>query len=188
MSLVKNRVSISNYVCVILLLALVCVQLFMPFYTYVNKEETVEVSLGEYVWFPNEHKALTSHFQHKDVFGAANNEQKKDPSFVEFKIDEIAYPHLYMLLLAGFGIVFCLLKNHSFVPILFGLSAGIIAIVNFTSNRGIVVDPQYAARVTSNSSACTVNVILGVVLVVLALFSLFGGLIAKLFTKKPAKA
>ena len=176
MSLVKNRVSICNYVCVILLLALVCVQLFMPFYTYVSKDVETEVSLGGYVWFPNEHRTLTSAFQNKNVFGT------------EYKIDEIAYPHLYMLLLAGFGIVFCLLKNYSFVPILFGLAAGVLAVSNFTSNRGMVVDPQYAERIVSNQTACMVNVILGVLLVLLALYSLFGGLIVKLLTKKAVKA
>ena len=174
MSLLKNRVTLCNFICVALLLALVCVQLFMPFFTYESKDEAVEVSLGGYVWFPRDHRTLTSSFQHKTVFGT------------EFKIDEIAYPHLYMVILAGFGIVFCLLKYYSGVPVLFGLAVGIMSIYNFTTNRGLVVDPQYAERVTSNQAACTVNVILGVLLVLLALYSLFGGLIAKLLTKKAA--
>ena len=43
MSLVKKRMSICNFVCVILLLAIMCVQLFVPYYTYTNtiKIETV---------------------------------------------------------------------------------------------------------------------------------------------------
>ena len=187
MSLVKNRISICNYVCVILLLALVCVQLFVPFYTFMVKDEAVEVSLGDYIWFPNEtnNRKLTSHFTHKDMFGS---EEVIEEFGEKFKIDEVAYPHLYMLLLAGFGVVFCLLKNHSFVPSLFGLAAGVIAIVNFTSNRGLVVAAQYADRVVSSQMACTINIVLGALLVVTSLFSVFGGLIAKLFTKKPAKA
>ena len=187
MSLVKNRVSICNFVCVVLLIALVCVQLFVPFYSYAVKEEATEVSIGEYVWFPNETntKALTSLFSHKDMFG----DKAVIESFGEkFKIDEIAYPHLYMLILAGFGIVFCLLKNHSFVPSLFGLAAGVLAISNFTSNRAIVIAEKYEALVSSSQMACTINIILGVLLIALSLFSMFGGLIAKLFAKKPAKA
>lgn len=187
MSLVKNRISVCNYVCVILLLALVCVQLFVPFFTYTYKEEVQEVSLGDYIWFPNkaEHRALTNHFTHKDMFGA---KEVIEEFGEKYKIDEIAFPHLYMLLLAGFGIVFCLLKNRSFVPSIFGLAAGVIAISNFTSNRGLVVAKQYADRVTSNQMVCTICIVLGAVLIANSLFSVFGGLIAKLFTKKPAKA
>ncbi len=187
MSLVKNRISICNYICVVLLIAMVCVQLFMPFYSYTYKEEAQNVSLGDYIWFPNkaEHKALTTIFTSKDVFGSKDVIE----SFGEkFKIDEFAFPHLYMLILAGFGIVFCLLKNHSFVPSLFGLAAGVIAISNFTSNRGLIMADQYAEKVVANQTVCTICIVLGAVLVVNSLFSVFGGLIAKLFAKKPAKA
>ena len=187
MSLVKNRVSVCNYVCVILLLALICVQLFVPFYSFVVKDETVEVSLGDYVWFPNDsdNRKLTSHFTHKDMYGA---EEVIEEFGEKFKIDEVALPHLYMLILAGFGVVFCLLKNHSFVPSIFGLAAGVISVVNFTSNRGLVVAEQYADRVETSQMVCIVCIVLGALLVVNSLFSVFGGLIAKLFTKKPAKA
>ena len=183
MTLVKNRVSICNYVCIILLLALVCVQLFAPFYSFVVKDETKEVSMGDYVWFPNEtdNKKLTSHFTHKDMFGS---DEAIESFGAKFKIDEIAYPHLYMLILAGFGLVFCLLKNYSFVPSLFGFAAGVIAVVNFTSNRAIVVAEQYADRVSTDPLICTINVVLGVLMIVNALFSMFGGLIAKLLAKK----
>ena len=183
MSLVKNRVSICNYVCVILLIALIGVQLFVPFYTYTYKEEVLDVSLGDYIWFPNktENKALTTIFTSKDVFGS----KEVIESFGEkFKIDEFAFPHLYMLLLAGFGVVFCLLKNYSAVPSLFGLAAGVIAIVNFSSNRGLVMADKYADKVVANQMVCTICIVLGAVLAVNALFSVFGGLIAKLFTKK----
>lgn len=183
MTLVKNRVSICNYICVILLLALVCVQLFMPFYSFVVKDETKEVSMGDYVWFPNEadNKKLTSAFTHKDMFG----DKAVIESFgAKFKIDEVAYPHLYMLILAGFGVVFCLLKNYSFVPSLFGLAAGVIAVVNFTSNRAIVIAEQYQQMVNTDPLVCTINIVLGVILIVNALFSTFGGLIVKLAAKK----
>ena len=185
MTLVKNRISICNYACVILLIALICVQLFVPFYSYTYKEEAMDVSLGDYIWFPNktENKALTTIFTSKDVFG----DKDVIESFGEkFKIDEIAFPHLYMLLLAGFGIVFCLLKNYSFVPSLFGLAAGIISIVNFSSNRGLVMADLYAEKVVANQMVCTICIVLGAVLVVNALFSMFGGLIAKLLAKKSA--
>ena len=161
MSFLKKSVSLGNYICVFLLVALVCVQLFMPFYTYVNKNVEEVASLGEYVWFPGtpENKALTNHFTNKAVFGK------------DFKIDAVAYPHLYMLILAGFGIVFCLMKNRSFVPSLFGLAAGIIAVVNFTSNAALVLGDQYIDRVTSNPTACLFNIILGVLLILVSLVS-----------------
>ena len=173
MSFMKKSVSIGNYICVILLLALVCVQLFMPFYTHTYKSEELEVSLGEYVWFPQttENKALTNHFTNKEMFGK------------DFKIDEVAYPHLYMLILAGFGMVFCLLKNRSFIPSLFGLSAGIIAIVNFSSNAALVLGEQYAERVVSNPTACLINIILGALLVLVSLVASVSGAIVS-FTSK----
>lgn len=169
----KRSVSIGNYICVILLIALVCVQLFMPFYTYTNKGAEEVTSLGDYIWFPQttEHKVLTNHFTNKAMFGK------------DFKIDQIAYPHLYMLLLAGFGIVFCLLKNRSFIPSLFGLSAGILAVVNFSSNAALVLGDRYIERVISNPAACLINIILGVLLVIVSLIAAVCGVIVNFRSK-----
>jgi len=163
MSHLKNRVTICNLICVVLLLALVAVQLFLPYWSYEKNDETVEVSLGEYVWFVKDHRTMTNDF--KDVYGK------------DFKVDVVAYPHLYMLLIAGFGVVFCLLKYYSKVPILFGLVDGIMAVYYFSTNP-----------VLQSGATWYMSLIVGIPLILLALFSLLGDMPAKLAAKKAAKA
>ena len=79
MSLVKNRMSICNLVCVILLLAIVIIQLFVPYYTYTNtikidgkKTDVIsQASYGQITWFPKEdaYEGLADHFKSNDMFG-----------------------------------------------------------------------------------------------------------------------
>ncbi len=163
MSHLKNRVTICNLICVVLLLALVAVQLFLPYWSYEKKDETVEVTLGEYVWFVKDHRTMTNDF--KDVYGK------------DFKVDVVAYPHLYMILIAGFGVVFCILKYFSKVPILFGLADGIMAIYYFSTNA-----------VLQSGATWYASLIPGALLILVALYSLLGDIPAKLAAKKAAKA
>ena len=163
MSHLKNRVTICNIICVVLLLALVAIQLFLPYWTYEKSNEVTEVSLGEYVWLVKDHRTMTNDL--KDVFGK------------DFKVDVVAYPHLYTLLVAGFGIVFCILKWFSKVPILFGLADGIMTIYYFSTNA-----------VLQSGSTWYMSYIPAVLLVIVAGVSLLGDLPAKLAAKKAAKA
>ena len=162
MSQFANRVSICNLVCVFLLIAVIAAQLFLPGYSYVDKDETIDVTLGEYVWFPKDHKDLTKDFQ---------KELGKN-----FKIDEVSYPHLYIVLVGCFGIVF-LIKNHDKkLPSLFALAVGAMCCIY------MLTTPAFQSYQSAWAS-----IVLGALLLVLSLVSLLGDLVKKLFTKKPAE-
>lgn len=196
MSLVKKRMPICNFVCVILLVAIVVIQLCVPFYTYYdtvkiegkNTEVISQATYGGFVWFPKEdaYEGLANHFKAKDMFGSVDKFGNEYARGKKFNLDEMAYPHLYTVILTGFSLVFFLMKRKSFVPSALSMAAGIITIKAFLTNRTIVLGPQYAHRVVNNSTVCTINVILGIALICVAAFSLFGGFVLKPLAKKKA--
>lgn len=200
MSLVKNRRSMCNLICVILLVAIIVIQLCVPFYKYygtikVNKKNTDAVltaSYGSVVWFPKEdgYKSLIDGFKKDDMFGSVNKygEEygKVNNRKLKFNPDELGYPHFYTVVLTGFSLALFLLKRKSFVPSALSLAAGIITTKAFLTNRTIVLGPQYAHRAVSDQNVCLINVILGILVICVALFSLFGGFIVEPLSKKMA--
>ena len=156
--MLNNRISICNLICVILLLAVIAAQLFMPGYSYTTKKETVDVTLGEYVWYPKDHKDLTKDFQ---------KELGKD-----YKIDEVAYPHLYTVLVACFGIVFLIKSHDNKFMSLFSLAVGAMSCIY------MLTVPAFQ---TYKSAWATL--VLGALLLVISLTTLLGDQVAKLFKK-----
>lgn len=159
--MLNNRVSICNLICVVLLLAVIAAQLFMPGYSYVDKDETVDVTLGEYVWFPKDHRDLTKDFQKE--FGK------------NFKIDEVSYPHLYIVLVACFGIVFLIKSHGNKFMSLFAVAVGAMCCIY------MLTVPAFQIYESAWAS-----IVLGALLLVFSLTSLLGDLVAKLFKKKAA--
>ena len=201
MSLVKNRMSICNLVCVILLLAIVIIQLFVPYYTYTNtikidgkKTDVIsQASYGQITWFPKEdaYEGLADHFKSNDMFGKVNKYgepygKTQSGARDKFNLSELTYPHLYTLILTGFSITFFLMKRKSFVPSALAIAAGIITAKAFLTNRVLVLDPAFANRVVHNPTIATVNVVLGILLVCVGVFSLFGGFVLNPIAKKKA--
>lgn len=204
MSLVKKRMSICNFVCVILLLAVMCVQLFVPYYTYTNtikidgKKTNVisQASYGQITWLPKEEafEGLVDHFKSDDMFGKVNKYgepygKAQSGAKLKFNLYELAAPHLFTMILTGFSLVFFLLKRKNFVTSALSLAAGIITAKAFLTNRMLALDPIYANRVVHNPTINTINVVLAIIVICAALFSIFGGLLLKpLAKKKAAKA
>ena len=201
MSLVKNRMPICNFVCIILLVAIICIQMIVPYYTYTDtvkidgKKTNVisQSSIGGVTWFPKEdaYEGLVDHFKSNDMFGKVNKYgepygKTQSGAKEKFNLSEMTYPHLYTLILTGFSIVFFLLKRKSFVPSVLSVAAGIITAKAFLTNRILVLDPAYANRVVHNPTVATINVVLGILLVFFGLFSLFGGFILNPIAKKKA--
>ena len=118
--------------------------------------------------------------KHGNEYGKVNGRKLK------FNPDEMAYPHMYTVILAGFSIALFLMKRKSFMPSALSLAAGIITTKAFLTNRTIVLGGLYANRVVSDPRVCTINVVLGAVLICVAAFSLFGGFILNPLAKKKA--
>lgn len=192
---------ICNFVCVILLVAIICVQLFVPYYTYTDtikidgkKTDVIsQASYGAITWFPKEdaYEGLADHFKSNDMFGKVNKYgepygRTQSGAKEKFNLSELTYPHLYTLILTGFSLVFFLMKRKSFVPAVLSVAAGIITTNAFLTNRILVLDPAFANRVVHNPTIATINVVLGILVVFFGLFSLFGGFILNPIAKKKA--
>ena len=53
---------ICNYICVVLMLVILIFQ-FMPFWHYTDDEETFDTSIQSYVWFPGEYRELDDYLE-----------------------------------------------------------------------------------------------------------------------------
>jgi len=163
MSQFKNRVSICNLVCILLMLAVVVAQLLIPCWTVEKKEVVEEVSLGKYVWFANDYKALTNEF--KATYGK------------DFKADVVAFPHLFMVLVCGFGLVFCLKDHDKKIPSLFCTAFGFMNCYYYLTNP-----------VLSITSESWLFIVAGAIVLAISLVSIGGDLPKKLLALKAKKA
>lgn len=96
---------VINWISLLVILATV-VLLFQPNWTYETKEKvdgkrvdvTKEISINEYVWFPNEHKDMTKVFEnmYEELYG------DKDYFWIN---DMVTMPVLFLALGIGLGIL-----------------------------------------------------------------------------------
>lgn len=112
----KNKKQIAKYISfavAVLMLALLVMQ-FLPFWSV--EEDTV--SIGGYIWMPNEHKNLTKSFR------AELDDKKFDPV-------RIALWPVLTLVLGAIGIVMCLLKRGSTPSFLLSIGCGLASTLGF---------------------------------------------------------
>lgn len=108
-TLKKERIAECNIVCAILMLALLVSQ-FMPFWQYADKDETVTVSIQEYVWMAYEHDDLPDSF--KDALGEKVN------------LNQIVLMPIVCLVACAVGVVMCLRSIDGPVTAIASLIAG----------------------------------------------------------------
>lgn len=108
-TLKKDRVAKCNVVCAILLLVLIVSQ-FMPYWQYTEKEEVIDLSIQEYVWMATKHDGLLDSF--KDALG-----EKQD-------LNQIVLMPIICLVACAVGIVMCLRSIDGPVTMLASLIAG----------------------------------------------------------------
>ncbi len=103
---------IINWICVLMILVMI-VMLFNPYWQYTTKEKNAEtgereevtkvISINDYVWFPRDHKQMTTEF--KAIFEKINEdngtENKEDE--VEFWINDLVLMPV-LVLVAGVAV------------------------------------------------------------------------------------
>lgn len=110
-------IKILTLVCVALMLAVIVLQ-FIPFWTVAGEE----MSVAEYVWFPEHHKEATKQFA-KDL----SIPVKQQASIVRSAADT----HSLVLALSLLGIFFCLTKFGKGWTSVFPAAAGIIGAIGY---------------------------------------------------------
>lgn len=132
-----------NIVCAVLMLALLVCQ-FIPFWSVGEQY----VSIGGYVWFPEDHGDLTVHLQE-----SLNNS--------DFTAGSIVWIHLIMLLVSAAGFAFCLKNSDAVWPAVFPAVCGVVGIC------GYITQP-----VLQMGAAWPLHLVLSIVTLVLAVVSL----------------
>lgn len=135
----KKAIKISNIVCAILMVVFVVSTFVFPYWTYTTvegvdvtaaligaevgegTEVTKEVSLGEYLWFTEDHE---------DLFGAWKKGEVTDFDGNKFAQSEITELPFLATLLCVAGVIFCLWKNEKSWTCLFPLIAGVLMLIS----------------------------------------------------------
>lgn len=128
----KKAIKISNFVCVLVMLIFMVSTFVFPYWTYttvegkdisddsvVGTEVEREISLGDYLWFTEEHE---------DLFGKYKKGELKYEGEKFMQSDITSLPFLASLLCVA-GIIFCLWKNEKKAMCLFPVIAGILMLI-----------------------------------------------------------
>lgn len=122
---------ICNYICVVLMLVILIFQ-FMPFWHYTDDEETFDTSIQSYVWFPGEYRELDDYLEE-----ATANE--------DYEVGQIIGMPILVLVSGAVGIVLCIIKAKSalvsLLPAICGISGiwGFLAVPAFQLGSNWVV-------------------------------------------------
>lgn len=115
-----SKKTLPNYIAALLLLVLV-VLMFMPFWTFTRGEATMQVSMNAYVWFPNDNTALQT---------ALRNAIE---STGKINVTHTVLQPAFMLIFGVIGAGFCLAKPSSKVAAFFPALVGALGIWCFAS-------------------------------------------------------
>jgi len=116
MSAIKSRKMLSA-LCALLMLVLLILQ-FMPFWQY-GEETNLASSMQSYIWFPNDHKELTSYIEsHID----------------DYNINQILLLPIITLVAGACGIVLCLIRGDHPAVHLFPAVCGVVGIWGYLSS------------------------------------------------------
>ncbi len=140
---------IINWICVLLILVMVAL-LFTPYWQYTTKEKNEEgkrvevtktISISDYVWFPRDHKDMTSEFEdlYEDIYGTppkgATKEEKE--AWPKFWINDLVLMPALVLVL---GVVVGLISLwYSKVP----FSAALALLLGSFSVYGYLTRPEF---------------------------------------------
>lgn len=123
---------IINWICMLMILVMI-VLLFTPYFTYETKEKNPEtgkreevtkvISINDYVWFPRDHKDMTAQFEdlYEDIYGnppkGATKEEKE--AWPKFWInDMVTAPALTLFLGIAVGIISLFYSSKPFTSLL----------------------------------------------------------------------
>lgn len=141
---------IINWIC-LLMIAVMIVLLFTPYFSYETKEKNPEtgkreevtkvISISDYVWFPRDHKDMTSQFEdlYEDIYGkppkGATKEEKE--AWPKFWInDMVTAPALTLFLGVFVGIISLFYSSKPFTSLLAVILGGL-------STYSYIAMPEY---------------------------------------------
>ena len=132
----KKAIRIINYICVVLMVAVLVMQ-FMPFWVCSgcksHKDEARWVSVAEYTWLPEHHRTITRNMT--GVYQAEYGEDYVDDNGkkYQFAVDDIITPCAVVLVTGVIGVLLCsILAKKAFVTWL-PLICGVVGAVAYAT-------------------------------------------------------
>lgn len=164
----KIAIKAINYVCVLLLLAVMMTQ-FSPFWSCSDcktHEEDRVISIVEYTWFPEHHKPITKGMT--DVYLAEYGQDYKGDNGKNYKfaVDDVIVTCAIVLISGALGTVLCLVFSKHASVSLFPLICGFAGVSGYLSSPALKIGINY-----------NLHVILLIVTAVVALAGVIIGLV-----------
>lgn len=116
MSSYERKVKLYNRLSA-LLLALLLILQFVPYWHY-GEGDTLSASINGFVWFPDDHQALT---------------QQLTAQHTDYSINPIAWTTVGLFLLCAVGTALCLCKSHASPCGILPVMAGLLGLVGYLS-------------------------------------------------------
>lgn len=138
--LVKN----CHYLCA-LVLAVILVCQFTPFWTYSTDDGEASTSISGYIWFPTENKAVDAYIA--DGVGDG------------YDINQLVLPAVLVLLLSAVGLVMCLFKNGEAWTSLLPLGCGLAGLWGFLFKAGFKLGTAWGLHVILYAAALILGAI-----------------------------
>jgi len=136
----KKRV--FAWICAALMLALLALQ-FMPFWHY-GEEGELSASISAYIWFPNDHKDLTTYLT--------------EAVSEDYAIEQILLMPIVTLILGACGIVFCLIKADHPVTLLFPAACGLVGVWGYLAKPAFRLGANWGVHLAVCLAMLTVAV------------------------------
>lgn len=127
----SNRTSVCNLICA-LLLAVLLVLHFTPFWTYGENGETSAIQ--GYIWFPSDHGELEKYFE--EATGADHD------------INSILGMPILVLLLGTVGALFCLIKSDQMWTAIFPVACGVSGLWGYLSKAVFKLGTNWGLHLT----------------------------------------
>lgn len=173
----KHKVPvICNIVAVALLLVLLGTQ-FLPFWVCEDcktHEETKEVSVGEYVWIPQDHKPITKGMTNMYLEKYGKDYKDEFGKKFKFQPNDVLFPHVVILVASVLSVLLLFKVPASVVASFLPLVAGATGIWDYLSNLALQQGENWQ-----------LHLVVSVCVAVAAFASIVVQIVLKL--KKPAK-
>lgn len=145
----KIAIRIINYICVLLLLAVLVMQ-FSPFWFCSDcktHEEDRVVSIAEYTWFPEHHKPITKGMT--DVYLAEYGQDYKGDNGKNYKfaVDDVIVICAMVLIPGILGVVLCFVFAKRAIMLLLPLICGVTGTVGYLISPALKIGINYHLHV-----------------------------------------
>lgn len=117
----KGNAKMFNGICAVLMAVLLVLQ-FVPFWHFADGEEQAAVSISSYIWFPADNDGVD------DYLSAA---------IEDHSINDMLVTPILLLVLCAVGVVFCLIKSRNPFALLLPLASGFVGTVGYLTTPAL---------------------------------------------------